>query len=118
MVQDAAVMEFLALCGKPLINSPSAQPLVKIFTQNFYVIRGPENVKALFKSSWACTSIPFVKFALGYAFGLPVKALGLYDKDDSGGGHLPHPGNTVEARNRIDYRVYQSLSRFLEGKGL
>ncbi|KAI0838408.1 cytochrome P450 [Hypoxylon sp. FL0890] len=97
----------------------SAHPvLVKILTQEFYVIRGPENVKALFKGSWACTSVPFVKFALGYAFGLPAKALSLYDKDDSGGGHLPHPGSNVEARNRIDYRVYQSLIRFLEGKGL
>ncbi|KUI58399.1 Cholesterol 7-alpha-monooxygenase [Cytospora mali] len=97
----------------------SAHPvLVKILTQEFYVIRGPENVKALFKNSWMCTSIPFVKFALGYAFGLPAKALSLYDKDDSGGGHVPHPGSNVEARNRIDYLVYQSLVRFLEGKGL
>ncbi|OTA53889.1 cytochrome P450 [Hypoxylon sp. EC38] len=92
--------------------------LVKILTQEFYVIRGPENVKALFKGSWACTSVPFVKFALGHAFGLQTKALSLYDKDDSGGGHIPHPGSTVEARNRIDYNVYQSLLRFLEGKGL
>ncbi|KAI1370593.1 cytochrome P450 [Hypoxylon crocopeplum] len=96
----------------------SAHPvLVKILTQEFYVVRGPENVKVLFKSSWACTSIPFVKFALGHAFGLPAKALRLYDKDDSGGGHVPHPGSTVEARNRIDYQVHQSLNRFLEGKG-
>ncbi|KAI1419927.1 cytochrome P450 [Xylaria sp. FL1777] len=91
---------------------------VKILTQEFYVVRGPENVKALFKGSWACTSIPFVKFALGHAFGLPAKALSLFDKDDSGGGSVPHPGSTVEARNRIDYRVHESLTRFLEGKGL
>ncbi|KAI1139121.1 cytochrome P450 [Hypoxylon sp. FL0543] len=97
----------------------SAHPvLVKILTQEFYVIRGPENVRALFRGSWACTSIPFVKFALGYAFGLPAKALSLYDKDDSGGGPVPHPGSNVEARNRIDYLVYQSMIRFLEGKGL
>ena len=49
---------------------------------------------------------------------MPAKALRLYDKDDSGGGHVPHPGSNVEARNRIDYCVYQSLNRFLEGKGL
>ncbi|KAK7753016.1 hypothetical protein SLS62_004965 [Diatrype stigma] len=91
---------------------------VKILAQEFYVLRGAENVKALFKASGACTSIPFVKFALGYAFGLPAKALRLYDRDDSGGGHTPHPGSTVDPRNRIDYRVYQSLIRFLEGKGL
>lgn len=92
--------------------------LVRILTQKFYVIRGPENVKALFKNSSACTSIPFVKFALGYAFGLPASALKLYDKDDSGGGHVPHPDSNVEARNRIDYLVYQSLTHFLEGTGL
>lgn len=97
----------------------SGQPvLVKILKYDFYVIRGSENVKALFKNSWAFTSIPFVKFAVGYAFGLPAKALDLYDKDDSGGGRVPHPGSTVEARNRIDYRVYESMNRFLEGKGL
>lgn len=49
---------------------------------------------------------------------MPTKALRLYDKDDSGSGHIPHPGSIVEARNRIDYRVYQSLIRFLEGKRL
>ncbi|KAI3334168.1 cytochrome P450 [Ustulina deusta] len=91
---------------------------VKILHQEFYVVRGPENVKALFKGSWACTSIPFVKFALGHAFGLPAKALSLFDKDDSGGIHVPHPDSAVEARNRIDYRVHESLVRFLEGKGL
>ncbi|KAI0022957.1 cytochrome P450 [Xylariomycetidae sp. FL0641] len=91
---------------------------VKILHEEFYVLRGAENVKALFKGSWACTSVPFVKFALGYAFGLPARALKLYDKDDSGGGHVPHPDSTVEARNRIDYRVYQSLIKFLEGRGL
>ncbi|KAK7698161.1 hypothetical protein SLS64_012836 [Diaporthe eres] len=97
----------------------SDQPvLVKILTREFYVIRGPENIKALFKNSWACTSVPFVKFALGYAFSLPAKALSLYDKDDSGGGRVPHPGSNVEARNRIDYRVYESMGRFLEGRGL
>ncbi|KAI1179675.1 cytochrome P450 [Nemania sp. FL0916] len=91
---------------------------VKILNQEFYIVRGPENLKALFKNSWACTSIPFVKFALGHAFGLPAKALRLYDKDDSGGGHVAHPDSAVEARNRIDYRVHQSLVRFLEGEGL
>ncbi|KAI1274626.1 cytochrome P450 [Xylaria sp. FL0933] len=91
---------------------------VKILHQEFYIVQGRENVKALFKSSWACTTIPFVKFALGHAFGLPAKALRLYDKDDSGCNHVPHPGSTVEARNRIDYRVHESLARFLEGKGL
>ncbi|PSR84021.1 cytochrome P450 [Coniella lustricola] len=90
---------------------------VKILHEEFYVIRGSENVRALFKSSWMCTSIPFVKFALGYAFGLPSAALNLYDKDDSGGGHVPHPDSTVKARNRVDYRVYQSMLQFLEGKG-
>ncbi|XXH02569.1 hypothetical protein Hte_008946 [Hypoxylon texense] len=83
--------------------------LVKILTQEFYVVRGLENVKALFKGSWACTSIPFVKFALRYAFGLPAKALSLYDKDDSGGGSIPHSGSTVEARNRIDYHQLYGL---------
>ncbi|KAI0122342.1 cytochrome P450 [Daldinia grandis] len=92
--------------------------LVKILTQEFYIVQGPENVKALFKSSLVCTSIPFVKFALGYAFGLPAKALSLYDKDDSGSGHVPHSGSTVEARNRIDYRGHQSMIQFLEGKKL
>jgi hypothetical protein len=97
----------------------SAHPaLVKIFTYQFYVIRGPDNIKALFKNSGACSSIPFVKFALGYAFGLPAKALRLYDNDDSGGNRVPHPGSKVEARNRIDYRVYHSMVQFLEGKGL
>lgn len=31
---------------------------------------------------------------------------------------MPHPDSTVEARNRIDYNVHQSLVRFLEGRGL
>lgn len=81
-------------------------------------MRGPEQVKALFKASAACTSIPFVKFALGNAFGLSSKALRLFDKDDSGGGHVPYPGSAVEARNRIDYLSHQSMMQLLEGKGL
>lgn len=74
-------------------------------------------MKDLFRGSGGCTSIPFVRFALGYAFGLPAKALQLYDKDDSGGGHVPHPDSQVEARNRVGYRDHTSLARFLEGPG-
>ncbi|KAF2468300.1 cytochrome P450 [Lindgomyces ingoldianus] len=91
---------------------------VKILNYEFYVVQGAENIKVIFKNSWACTSVPFVKFALGYAFGLPPKALSLYDKDNSGSGRVPHPDSTVEARNRVDYRVYQTLVKLLEGKGL
>lgn len=79
-------------------------------------MRGPENIKALFRASAACTSIPFVKFALGRAFGLPAKALRLFDKDDSGGGPVPYPGSTVEARNRVDYLSHQSVAQFLGGE--
>lgn len=95
------------------------QPVrVKILWHDFYTLRGPANIKALFRASSSCTSIPFVKFALGHAFGLPAKALRLFDKDDSGGGPVPYPGSTVEARNRIDYLNHQSVAQFLEGKGL
>lgn len=49
---------------------------------------------------------------------MPAKALSLYDKDDSGGGRVPCPGSNVEARNRVDYRVFESIGQFLEGRGL
>ncbi|KAI1440154.1 cytochrome P450 [Annulohypoxylon stygium] len=97
----------------------SAHPIrVKILTQEFYTVCGPENVKALFRKSWECTSIPFVKFAMGHAFGVSPQVLNLYGKDDSGCGPTPHAGSTVEARNRVDYRDHQSIIQFLEGKGL
>jgi hypothetical protein len=70
----------------------------------------------MFRNSAACTSIPFVKFAVERAFGLPKRAAKLYDLDDSGGGPVPHPDSTIESRNRIDYRTHQSLSRFLVGE--
>lgn len=79
---------------------------------------GAENIKAMFKASAACSSIPFVKFALGAAFGVPASALRLFDKDDSGGGPVPYADSTVEARNRIDYLNHQTVAQFLEGKGL
>jgi len=91
---------------------------VKILHYEFYVVRGQENVKQLFKSSSAFTANTFSKFALVYAFAWPSKAAQLYDKDDSGSAHVPHPDSTVEPRNRIDYLAHQSLVQFLEGKGL
>ena len=91
---------------------------VKILHQDFYLLRGAENLKSLFRASWACTHVAFVKFALSYAFGTSAKALSLYDRDDSGANHAPHPDSTVEARNRIDFLVDQSNHRLLEGPGL
>jgi hypothetical protein len=91
---------------------------VRILNYEIYIVQGAKNIKALFKNSWACTTIPFTKFALGYAFGMSPKALTVYDKDDSGAGHIPLAGSTVEARNRIDYRDHQSVIRLLEGQGL
>ncbi|KAK4164372.1 25-hydroxycholesterol 7-alpha-hydroxylase [Cladorrhinum sp. PSN259] len=89
---------------------------VKILHEEVYLIRGAENVKALFKAP--VTSIPFIKFALSYAFGASAKALTLYDKDDSGLNYAPHPDSNVEPRNRIDYLVHHSTKGFLEGPGL
>jgi cytochrome P450 len=91
---------------------------VKLFNQQIYIVQGTENIKALFKNSWTCTSTVFIKFALGNAFGLPAKPLSLFDKDDSGGGLTPHADSKVEARNRIEFRDHQTVARFLEGKGL
>jgi hypothetical protein len=91
---------------------------VKILHYEFYVVSGAENIKALFKNSGCCTSTVFSRFALGYAFGLPAKALSLYDKDDSGDGNIPYPESTVEPRNRLDYLEHQSIVKFLEGKAL
>jgi hypothetical protein len=91
---------------------------VKILHYEFYVLRGQENVKQLFRNSSSFTANTFAKFALVYAFAWPVKAAKLYDKDDSGSAHVAHPDSTVEPHNRIDYLVHQSLVHFLEGKGL
>ncbi|CAG8975898.1 hypothetical protein HYALB_00006515 [Hymenoscyphus albidus] len=79
---------------------------VKFLTKDFYVLRGPENIKALFKKSWTCTSIPFSKFALQYAFGLPTKASVLYDKDDSGYDHVPHADIVV---NEAAVSIFNAL---------
>lgn len=106
----------------PIPNSgffQAAQPiLVKILAYEFYVIRGPENVKSLFEKSGLARLFHLSSFAFGNAFGSSAKALSLYDKDDSGGGRGPYTGSTVEARNRIDYRVHECMSTFLESKGL
>ncbi|KAJ4304490.1 hypothetical protein N0V90_000016 [Kalmusia sp. IMI 367209] len=116
------VSVYLKPIAKPVRRSSSfksAHPVrVKILTYEFYVVQGPENIKSLFKNLWTCTLILFVKFVLGYAFGLPRRALNFYDKDDSGSGYVSYLGSTVSDQKRIDYRVYQSLFTFLEGTGL
>jgi hypothetical protein len=91
---------------------------VKILHKELYVVQGADNIKAVFKQSWASSSIPFVKFAVEKAFGLPADAAKLYDRDNSGSGHVPHPDSKVESRNRIDYRVHQAMVAFLLGEGL
>lgn len=45
-------------------------------------------------------------------------ALRIYDHDDdSGAAHRPYPGSSVEPRNRIDYRSYQTITQLLTGSG-
>ncbi|KAI1258712.1 cytochrome P450 [Xylariaceae sp. FL1019] len=91
---------------------------VKILNKEFYVLHRQENVRALFRGSSQCTSIPLVQFALGNAFGLPAAALRTVSSDDSGGGPVPHPDSNVEARNRFEYRDHHSFGPLLEGTGL
>lgn len=91
---------------------------MRILHKDLYVIQGPENIKAVFRESGASSAIPFVKFAVVAAFGPPEKAAELYDKDNSGGGHIPHPDSNVEPRNRIDYFIHQSITQFFLGEGL
>ncbi|KAI5920438.1 Pfs, NACHT and ankyrin domain protein [Camillea tinctor] len=84
----------------------------RILMYEFYAISGPEIVKALFKGSWIYTSIPFVKFVLGYVCGVRVKALSLDDKDGSGGAYIPHMGSTkglLPFWNRFSDNITQQL---------
>ncbi|KAK3984617.1 cytochrome P450 [Cladorrhinum sp. PSN332] len=106
----------LVLSVNSFFQSPQQAIRVKILHQDFYLVRGADNIRALFKAQ--VTNIPFVKFALSYAFGTPAKALTLYDQDDSGTNHAPHPESTVLPHNRIDYLVHHSTKTFLEGPGL
>ncbi|KAK3317974.1 Pfs, NACHT and ankyrin domain protein [Apodospora peruviana] len=91
---------------------------VKILHQEVYIVQGARNLNRLFIESVWCTAIPFVKYALGRAFGLPAKALRVYDNDDSGGLAAPLPGSKVRPEQRIDYLTHKSLVTFLEGPGL
>jgi len=88
-----------------------------MLTKELYFVQGPEYIKSMYRNSWGCSSIPFVKFALEYAFGLPKKAAALYDRDDSGSGREPYAGSTTKPRNRVDYNSHQSMVRFLQGEG-
>ncbi|TRX92665.1 hypothetical protein FHL15_006339 [Xylaria flabelliformis] len=48
-------------------------------------------------------SLSLNSYLIGYEFGLPAEALSLYDKDDSGGGHILYSGSSVETHDRFDY---------------
>ena len=85
---------------------------------DLYIIQDASNIKSLFRASVSCSSILLVKFAVQSAFGLYSKAAALYDRDNSGGSHIYHPGSTVEPRSQIDYLGHQSITRFLLGEGL
>ncbi|KAL4973416.1 cytochrome P450 [Aspergillus desertorum] len=90
----------------------TAQPIcVSAFFKDLYIVQGAENIKEMFKNSWASTSTFLHEFSLRYAFGMSEKA------DDSGGGPKPRPGSTVEARIRVDYRSYQTTTQLLSGSG-
>ncbi|KAJ5715984.1 uncharacterized protein N7483_013165 [Penicillium malachiteum] len=91
---------------------------LSFFSMDLYLVQGADNIKDVFKNSWVSTSTFLHQFSLRNAFGMSEKALEIYDKDDSGGSHRPYPGSTVEARNRVDYRSYQTISAFLGGNGL
>lgn len=96
-----------------------AHPIrLSLFSMDLYLVQGADNIKDVFKNSWVSTSTFLHQFSLRNAFGMSEKALEIYDKDDSGGSHRPYPGSTVEARNRVDYRSYQTISQFLGGNGL
>ncbi|KAH8433492.1 cytochrome P450 [Aspergillus melleus] len=90
---------------------------LSIFSKDVYIVQGAENIKHVFRNSWTSTSTVIHKFSLRNAFGMADKALEIYDKDDSGGSLRPYPGSTVEARNRVDFKTYQNIARFLAGSG-
>lgn len=44
---------------------------------------------------------------------MPKEAALLYELDDSGDLHTPHSESNVAPKNRVDFRVHQTLTRFL-----
>ncbi|UNI23175.1 hypothetical protein JDV02_009010 [Purpureocillium takamizusanense] len=83
-----------------------------------YLAQGPENIRDVFRNSSICSQIFLHKFVLGRVFGMPEKALKLYDRDNSGYRCKPRPGTHVEPRNRIDYLSFGPITRFLSGAGM
>ncbi|KAJ5759704.1 cytochrome P450 [Penicillium odoratum] len=57
-------------------------------------------------------------FLMDRVFGLPRKALKIYQKDNSGGYPKPISHSKVEPQNRIEYLLKKLVHRFLLGPGL
>ncbi|KND87796.1 hypothetical protein TOPH_07624 [Tolypocladium ophioglossoides CBS 100239] len=103
----------------PVLLFQQTHPIrVKVLHKELYLVQGPDNIREVFKNSWTSTSSFLHQFSLRRAFGMADEALKIYDRDDSGGGPKPYPGSAVEARNRIDFRSYQTITQFLAGPGM
>ena len=84
---------------------------------DFYIISGPESIKALWKEPDLHTRV-YKSLSVMNMFKMPKKTLAFWMWEDSGIGSSPHPQSTVPAHLRVEYMTYLSIHKFLTGSGL
>lgn len=83
-----------------------------------FIVSGRENVAAIWRNSTWINSKASVCLVIHQVFKTPRQAMEAYYSDDSGINIRPHPGTTVNAKDRIFHLTHKVLNNLLTGPGL
>ena len=85
---------------------------------NMRLVSGTDNITTIFKETRNLAPKQAALVALEYVFGLPKRAIGFYNDDDSGTAFNAHPQSNVEPHNRIFYFQHKTTLANLSGSAL
>lgn len=87
-------------------------------SKDIYLVSGAEYLNAVWKNTKGLTIRHGINISLSHMFATPKEDMKVYESDDSGICHDPHPQSSVKPEDRVFHLVHKAVADNLSGPGL
>ena len=91
---------------------------LNFLTKDIYLVSGAEYLNAVWKNTKGLTSTNGLNISFEHMFATPKADMKVYESDDSGSTHDPHPESSVKPEDRVFHLVHKATADNLSGPQL
>ena len=91
---------------------------LNFLSKDVFVINGAEYINAVWKNDKSLTSALGIKMSFAHMFATSKEDMKIYEADNSGVAHEPHPRSSIKPEDRVLHYIHKSIAETLSGPQL